>query len=80
MGVEGKGGLHDVRRNLMSINVLLRNSTADDQSGVQLLLGVGVGESPVLSQQYVASRWCRRVASPESAVCSQSLVSASRQS
>ena len=56
MGVEGKGGLHDVRRNLMSINVLLRNSTADDQSGVQLLLGVGVGESPVLSQQYVASR------------------------
>ena len=56
MGVEQKGGEYDVRRNLMSMNELLRNSIAGDQSGIQLLPGVGVAsaESAVISRLLLA--------------------------
>ena len=52
VGVEARGGEYDVRRNLMSMNELLRNSIAGDQSGIQLLPGVGVAsaESAVISR------------------------------
>jgi len=51
MGVEGRRGEHSVRCNLTSMNELLRNSIAGDQSGIQLLPGVGVAspESVVIA-------------------------------
>ena len=51
MGVEARGGEYDVRRNLMSMNELLRNSIAGDQSGIQLLPGA---ESAVISRSLLA--------------------------
>jgi len=52
VGVEGRREEHNVRRNLMSVNELLRNTIAGDQSGIQLLPGVGVAsaESAVISR------------------------------